>query len=925
MNKSYLTKTVMTCALALLGLTPFNRANADELIDPGIPDTVRVVSVQVNAGDHFPLVIYLWNDEILGAATLGFGWGTSDLFLDSISYVGTRTASTDFPSVKINNNAHLGLTGFATFFGDPLPAGEGEFAILWFTADANAADQEIKIDSSFVPPAGPFILVNQSDVSQIKPQFVMGTVTIGNPNSNTPPTITGIADQFVAEGDSLSVAISASDAETIPSLSVTGLAPFMSFDGQGAASGTFRATPGFSDAGNYPITVIASDGELADTVNFIVEVTETNQAPVWTQVADQEMDEAEGLFVLMIADDPDGDSLNITVLSSPVGFQLVGFDGFPYEGGDTAVIFFGPDFTDAGVYEILVEASDGQLGDTLSFQLTVNNVNRPPAFVPLFSRTIDVGDTLLVTVSALDQDGDSLTLELTNPPDSNVTFTDRGDGTGIFIFAPSVSQGDSTYLFIFRASDQDTSVTEDYEVIVNPAVVLNDSAFISPDTLLLTIPVGDPNDRTVCVFLTSTNAPASFIIVSDTDCVFNTSPMVLEGITDDTVCLSVNAGDLPPGEYSCRYLYIVEGVVNNPVELIISLTIEAAPQTPDSAFVSPDTLFFSAPEGADVILGDCAWLSSTNAPADYSVFLNGQQGPFFTSLVDSSGVTNDSVCVTVNPSGLSAGTYYNSVVYTVDSVSNNPIELVLCLNVRAPLSTTVQLDIKPGSCPNPLNTKGRNAQHKAVLPVAIVGTINFDVRDIDVSSLTLEGVSPVRWSYEDVSEPIDRFSECDCRETKPDSIEDLTLKFYRSELIDALGGLVGIDEISLTITGKLNDGSEFSASDCIETRPKDKDGNGATSIPIGADGPPQVFTLVGNYPNPFNPSTKITFGIPESEHVTISVYNVQGQKVATLVDGVLEAGYHDVEWDASNLASGMYFYRLQATSFSQTRKMILLK
>jgi hypothetical protein len=88
---------------------------------------------------------------------------------------------------------------------------------------------------------------------------------------------------------------------------------------------------------------------------------------------------------------------------------------------------------------------------------------------------------------------------------------------------------------------------------------------------------------------------------------------------------------------------------------------------------------------------------------------------------------------------------------------------------------------------------------------------------------------------------------------------------------------------------------------------------------------PISFELHQNYPNPFNPSTKIQFALPKPEHVTLDVYNTLGQKVETLLNSKMNAGSHDVEFDASALPSGIYFYRIQAGEFSQVRKMVLLR
>jgi len=88
---------------------------------------------------------------------------------------------------------------------------------------------------------------------------------------------------------------------------------------------------------------------------------------------------------------------------------------------------------------------------------------------------------------------------------------------------------------------------------------------------------------------------------------------------------------------------------------------------------------------------------------------------------------------------------------------------------------------------------------------------------------------------------------------------------------------------------------------------------------------PDQFVLNQNQPNPFNPATSISFSLPEASRVTLKVYNIRGQKVAELANGVYSAGQHTVEWDTSAMASGVYLYRLTASDFTETKKMILLK
>ena len=88
---------------------------------------------------------------------------------------------------------------------------------------------------------------------------------------------------------------------------------------------------------------------------------------------------------------------------------------------------------------------------------------------------------------------------------------------------------------------------------------------------------------------------------------------------------------------------------------------------------------------------------------------------------------------------------------------------------------------------------------------------------------------------------------------------------------------------------------------------------------------PSEFALLSNYPNPFNASTVISYELPTDTHVKLEIYNLFGQKVATVVDGQQEAGYRSVNWEASEAASGVYFYKLTAGDFTEVKRMTLLR
>ena len=85
------------------------------------------------------------------------------------------------------------------------------------------------------------------------------------------------------------------------------------------------------------------------------------------------------------------------------------------------------------------------------------------------------------------------------------------------------------------------------------------------------------------------------------------------------------------------------------------------------------------------------------------------------------------------------------------------------------------------------------------------------------------------------------------------------------------------------------------------------------------------FSLSQNYPNPFNPSTNISFSLPSKSFVSLVVYDVTGRKVATIISEDMSAGNYTRQWNAQGLSSGIYFYRLQAGNFTETKKLVLLQ
>ncbi|MGH7451285.1 MAG: SBBP repeat-containing protein, partial [bacterium] len=118
--------------------------------------------------------------------------------------------------------------------------------------------------------------------------------------------------------------------------------------------------------------------------------------------------------------------------------------------------------------------------------------------------------------------------------------------------------------------------------------------------------------------------------------------------------------------------------------------------------------------------------------------------------------------------------------------------------------------------------------------------------------------------------------------------------------------------------------SAFAETSFDDSEFNDSDGDTLTEIDKNTT-LPTSYNLEQNFPNPFNPLTTIRFATPTAGKVKLTVFNVRGELVRTLVDGEVAAGYHNITFDASDLASGVYFYRLEARAFTATQKMIVTK
>jgi hypothetical protein len=222
-------------------------------------------------------------------------------------------------------------------------------------------------------------------------------------------------------------------------------------------------------------------------------------------------------------------------------------------------------------------------------------------------------------------------------------------------------------------------------------------------------------------------------------------------------------------------------------------------------------------------------------------------------------------------------------------------------------AVSVAVDVRPGSCENTFNPKSRG-----VLPVLIPGGDHLDVHEIDVQSVRLGGAAALSARVADIG------GAGGCDGQSPDGWDDLWLKIDSQELAASAAPAAKGGAVTLELTGELYDGTPLEGEAVVRIVGK-PDGPVRNETAAGATG------LGPAVPNPFNPVTRISYRLARSGPVELTVYDVRGRLVETLVDAERPAGEHTTGWNASAHPSGVYYYRLRAGGVDQTRKLLLLK
>ncbi len=319
------------------------------------------------------------------------------------------------------------------------------------------------------------------------------------PAANQPPVLAAIGAKMGTEGQALAFTVTATDPDAGDTLSLTAtpLPSGASFTDNGDGTGSFAWTPAVGQANIYSVTFSVSDGSGTAMETVSITIFNANQAPVLAPIGNQSVNEGGTLSLTLSASDPDGDPLTLTAGNLPTGAS------FNDAGNGTAAFSWTPAFDQAGSFSVNFTAADNgtpPLSDAESITITVGDVNRPPALVPIGNQGVNEGDTLALTISASDPDGDGLSLAAANLA-SGAAFADNGDGTASFSWTPGFGQT-GNFDVTFSATDDGAPPATASETITISVGDVNRAPLLTPIgnqtvnegvALQLTVMASDPD------------------------------------------------------------------------------------------------------------------------------------------------------------------------------------------------------------------------------------------------------------------------------------------------------------------------------------------------------------------------------------------------------------------------------------------------
>ncbi len=458
--------------------------------------------------------------------------------------------------------------------------------------------------------------------------------------TNHPPVLNPIPHSYINEGQELIFNVTAADPDDRDTLtySVSGLPGWASFD---TATGLFRGTPDYNQAGDYAVTFTVTDaGGLTDIESTIITVNNVNRAPDLPPLRNITMYEGQPLTISLNGSDPDGDPITYLAIPLPEGADL---------NPNTGVFNWTPDFDQAGIYPITFTVSDGSIPVSQTITITVINVNRAPILNPIGNKSVDEGQALTINLTASDPDGDSLTYSM-DPALPGATFSPAG----VFSWIPTFDQA-GAYNVTFSVSDGSLSAFESITITVNNvnrAPTLNhigDKTVNEGQLLTFTLSGSDPDVGDVLTYSANRLPPgATFDSLTKT---FSWTPNYDQARIYTNVIFYLSDGTATVSEV----INITVNNVNRPPVLAITGDTTVNEDQPLTLHLTA-----SDPDGDNIALG------VINAPPEAQL---GQNGVFsWTTNYNQAGIYN--VTFTASDGQLSVS---EMVTLTVINVNRAPI------------------------------------------------------------------------------------------------------------------------------------------------------------------------------------------------------------------------------------------------------------
>ena len=410
----------------------------------GVDTDSQTITVAILNNNRLPVFSPIGDRNIETGQTLAFVISATDADGDQITY-----------SVDTLPSPQAFLTPTeptATFSWQPLPDETGAYSVSFIATDGH--------------------------------DFTTETITITVHQGNVAPTITQIDTQTVQENSDISFTISATDENNDPlTYSVQNLPAGATFVGQ-----LFSWSPDFNAAGEYPITFVVSDGILETMMVVSVIIQNTNRVPQWQPLNDIFINDTETIHLDLAASDPDGDTLTYSILGSLPGSAQLNANSF-----DWAL-----QMGDAGTYQVIFVASDGDLDATTTLNITIHHEDQPPIINVAANHFVNQYSTLTFPISATDPENDPVQITVVNLP-TGATFT-----TNSFSWTPDTGQDGSTQITI-EATDGNLVSTATVTIFVMAVTLDSTEPFVSytspgneaiqvPLNTLLVMEVADSGD-----------------------------------------------------------------------------------------------------------------------------------------------------------------------------------------------------------------------------------------------------------------------------------------------------------------------------------------------------------------------------------------------------------------------------------------------